>query len=92
MTKFKIVCSVLIIGRFVHKNEKPSIFVTIWWPFCFPFRSSLFQISRRDISRGPAGVRAQAMNAAGELVSDFVFDLGNTFLEGKKSNRKVRRS
>lgn len=34
------------------------------------------EISRSDIRRGPAGVRAQAMNAAGELVGDFVFDSG----------------
>jgi len=27
-----------------------------------------------DVKRGPAGVRAQAMNTAGDLVGDFVFD------------------
>jgi 2-hydroxyglutarate dehydrogenase len=27
--------------------------------------------------RGPAGVRAQAMDAAGNLVEDFVFDSGS---------------
>jgi len=29
-----------------------------------------------DVRRGPAGVRAQAMTTAGDLVGDFVFDLG----------------
>ena len=29
-----------------------------------------------DISRGPAGVRAQAMTNVGDLVGDFVFDVG----------------
>jgi len=33
-------------------------------------------ISRRDVSRGPAGVRAQAMNVEGDLVGDFVFESG----------------
>lgn len=33
-------------------------------------------ITAADISRGPAGVRAQALDAQGNLVDDFVFDLG----------------
>jgi len=40
-------------------------------------------VTREDISRGPAGVRAQAMNNAGDLVGDFVFDSG----EGDLGNR-----
>ena len=33
-------------------------------------------ITAADISRGPAGVRAQAMNVQGDLVGDFIFDHG----------------
>jgi len=34
------------------------------------------QVTAADISRGPAGVRAQAMNAGGDLVGDFIFSRG----------------
>ncbi|XP_053701798.1 L-2-hydroxyglutarate dehydrogenase, mitochondrial [Synchiropus splendidus] len=34
------------------------------------------EISRSDVLRGPAGVRAQALDRAGNLVDDFVFDGG----------------
>lgn len=34
------------------------------------------EVEASDISRGPAGVRAQAMNTAGDLVSDFIFSRG----------------
>lgn len=34
------------------------------------------EISFRDVKRGPAGVRAQAMDNDGKLVDDFVFDGG----------------
>jgi len=34
------------------------------------------EVTAADISRGPAGVRAQAMTNAGDLVGDFVFDVG----------------
>ncbi|XP_035704551.1 L-2-hydroxyglutarate dehydrogenase, mitochondrial isoform X4 [Folsomia candida] len=40
-------------------------------------------ISPQDITRGPAGVRAQAMDEAGNLVEDFVFDSG----KGELSDR-----
>lgn len=33
---------------------------------------------RYDAFRGPAGVRAQALNVDGSLVDDFVFDTGTT--------------
>lgn len=33
-------------------------------------------INEYDIKRGPAGVRAQALDMAGNLVDDFVFDRG----------------
>jgi len=33
-------------------------------------------VTVNDITRGPSGVRAQAMNFAGDLVGDFVFDTG----------------
>ena len=34
-------------------------------------------ITADDIRRGPAGVRAQAMNNSGDLVGDFIFDQGD---------------
>lgn len=34
------------------------------------------EITASDVTRGPAGVRAQAMDLEGALVDDFVFDLG----------------
>ena len=40
----------------------------------FIFFFKLFEIFA--YSRGPAGVRAQAMDANGNLVDDFVFDSG----------------
>lgn len=42
-------------------------------------------ISVSDIQRGPAGVRAQAMNVKGDLVGDFIFDSGppGSALEGR---------
>lgn len=33
-------------------------------------------VTREDITRGPSGVRAQAMSNAGDLVGDFIFDTG----------------
>ncbi|GJQ74952.1 hypothetical protein Trydic_g9578 [Trypoxylus dichotomus] len=33
-------------------------------------------ITLKDVRRGPAGVRAQALNEDGNLVDDFVFDMG----------------
>lgn len=41
------------------------------------------QITAEDISRGPAGVRAQALDADGNLVDDFYFDKGNSSI-GKR--------
>lgn len=35
-------------------------------------------VTAADISRGPAGVRAQALDAAGNLVDDFYFDKGKS--------------
>lgn len=34
------------------------------------------ELQRRDVTRGRAGVRAQALDAQGALVDDFVFDDG----------------
>lgn len=34
------------------------------------------EISRSDVTRGPAGVRAQALLLDGSLVDDFVFEFG----------------
>jgi len=34
------------------------------------------ELKRDDVMRGPAGVRAQAMNYEGNLVDDFIFDQG----------------
>ena len=33
-------------------------------------------VTASDIRRGPAGVRAQAMNSEGDLVGEFIFDSG----------------
>lgn len=33
-------------------------------------------VTKEDITRGPSGVRAQAMSNAGDLVGDFIFDTG----------------
>ena len=33
-------------------------------------------VTTSDIRRGPAGVRAQAMNSEGDLVGEFIFDSG----------------
>ena len=33
-------------------------------------------VTAADIRRGPAGVRAQAMNSSGDLIGDFIFDSG----------------
>ncbi|XP_060081586.1 L-2-hydroxyglutarate dehydrogenase, mitochondrial-like, partial [Ylistrum balloti] len=33
-------------------------------------------LKREDITRGPSGVRAQALDREGQLVDDFVFDVG----------------
>lgn len=34
------------------------------------------EITEADVSRGPAGVRAQALSTTGDLVDDFIFDRG----------------
>ena len=34
------------------------------------------EMTRADVKRGPAGVRAQAMDSSGALVDDFIFDQG----------------
>ncbi|KAK6640186.1 hypothetical protein RUM44_011872 [Polyplax serrata] len=36
------------------------------------------QLTVKDVQKGPAGVRAQAMDRNGNLVDDFVFDTGTT--------------
>lgn len=41
------------------------------------------EITRADVSRGPAGVRAQALKNDGSLVDDFIFEYG----EGPTGNR-----
>ena len=38
--------------------------------------SPAFKVTAADISRGPAGVRAQAMTSGGDLVGDFIFSKG----------------
>ena len=35
------------------------------------------ELTRKDVRKGPAGVRAQALDISGELVDDFVFDQGS---------------
>lgn len=41
------------------------------------------EISRSDVTRGPAGVRAQALKLDGSLVDDFIFEFG----EGSTGHR-----
>ncbi|CAG0914926.1 unnamed protein product [Notodromas monacha] len=41
-------------------------------------------LSLSDVTRGPAGVRAQAMDGSGNLVDDFVFDTGKEGDIGKR--------
>lgn len=36
------------------------------------------ELRLEDVQKGPAGVRAQAMDSNGNLVDDFVFDIGKT--------------
>jgi len=43
------------------------------------------ELQREDIMRGPAGVRAQAMDYSGALVDDFIFDQGT----GPLANRML---
>ena len=38
-------------------------------------------VTTSDIRRGPAGVRAQAMNSEGDLVGEFIFDSGQKQLQ-----------
>lgn len=38
------------------------------------FQEYIPSITADDISQGPAGVRAQAMNTSGDLIGDFIFD------------------
>ena len=38
------------------------------------FKQYVPSISASDISRGPAGVRAMAMNTEGDLIKEFIFD------------------
>ena len=46
-------------------------------------------VTAADISRGPAGVRAQAMNSSGDLIGDFIFDSATT--ESPKGPQKAAR-
>lgn len=41
------------------------------------------EITRADVTRGPSGVRAQALKVDGSLVDDFIFEYG----EGPTGNR-----
>ena len=41
------------------------------------------EVTRADVSRGPAGVRAQAMDSSGNLVDDFIFDQGTGSLSAR---------
>lgn len=40
-------------------------------------------LKREDVTRGPAGVRAQALDRDGQLVDDFVFDIGKGEVGGR---------
>ena len=41
---------------------------------CWILKRFVPEITRNDIVRGPAGVRAQALDMEGNLVDDFIFD------------------
>lgn len=46
-------------------------------------------VTASDISRGPAGVRAQAMNSEGNLIGDFIFDSGPKTGDGSQTANNV---
>lgn len=46
-------------------------------------------ITIADVSRGPTGVRAQAMNEDGSFVDDFVFDQGDGDGDGELRKRML---
>ena len=48
-------------------------------------------VTAADISRGPAGVRAQAMNASGDLIGDFIFDSGPDSKDDSDSNNIIQK-
>lgn len=62
--------------RFVIPGIKEAV-KSIYYPLAVnDLRKFIPEISNKDVKRGPAGVRAQAMDKDGKLVDDFVFDSG----------------
>ncbi|KAK0170648.1 hypothetical protein PV328_008475 [Microctonus aethiopoides] len=62
--------------RFIIPGAKETI-KSIFYPLAVrDLQKFIEEISSRDVRRGPAGVRAQAVDNQGSLVDDFVFDSG----------------
>ncbi|XP_034187511.1 L-2-hydroxyglutarate dehydrogenase isoform X2 [Osmia lignaria lignaria] len=54
-----------------------EVIKSIFYPLVVrDLRKFIPELSYKDIKRGPAGVRAQALDNDGKLVDDFVFDVG----------------
>ncbi|XP_017893648.1 L-2-hydroxyglutarate dehydrogenase, mitochondrial [Ceratina calcarata] len=66
--------------KFVFKYFIPGckeMITSIFYPLAVrDLKKFIPEVTWRDVKRGPAGVRAQAMNSDGSLVDDFVFDSG----------------
>ena len=54
----------------------PQKYISNWSNWQKELQKYIPNISAKDIQKGPAGVRAQAMNYHGDLVGDFIFDKG----------------
>ena len=63
-------------GDFKSRYSKQSLHKFVITYLVKELQKFVPEVTAADIRRGPAGVRAQAMNLAGELVGDFVFDSG----------------
>ncbi|XP_043269859.1 L-2-hydroxyglutarate dehydrogenase, mitochondrial isoform X2 [Venturia canescens] len=63
--------------RFIVPGMKEAV-KSIFYPLAVrDLQKFIPELTYKDVRRGPAGVRAQAMDNDGKLVDDFVFDSGN---------------
>ncbi|XP_033226119.1 L-2-hydroxyglutarate dehydrogenase, mitochondrial [Belonocnema kinseyi] len=66
--------------KYIFRNLGPGIremMKSVYYPLAVKEAQHFLQeLSVKDVKRGPAGVRAQAMTDDGKLVDDFVFDGG----------------
>lgn len=62
--------------RFIVPGLKEAVKSVIYPLAVNDLNKFINQITYKDVKRGPAGVRAQAMDNDGNLVDDFVFDSG----------------